>query len=230
MNFRKFRPVLFALPLLAVSAFAQPKLKVLPEQTFDIGDYFKGQKAEHTLTVKNVGNDTLKITEVKTQCGCTATMMSDKVLAPSQEGKLSITFDTHAYMGKVTKQVYLTSNDPAAPRTTIQFTANVMEVLTVSPQMIVFDSAVAGHSMTKTVTLTNPSQKTAIKILSVDANSENMKATLMKMQLMPGEQTQLQAELNADKGGSYNGAIVLKTDNPMSPTISIQYNALVHRK
>ena len=226
----KFRLVLTILPLLAVSAFGQPKLKVLPEQTFDIGDYFKGQKAEHTLSVKNVGSDTLKISDVRAQCGCTATMLSDKILAPNQEGKLSITFDTHAYMGKVTKQVYLTSNDPASPRTTIQFTANVMEVLTVSPQMIVFDSAVAGRNMTKTVTLTNPSQKTAIKILSVDSNTGNVKATLMKMQLMPGEQTQLQAELMADKGGSYNGAITLKTDNPMSPTITINYNALVHRK
>ncbi len=230
MTVRMISAAAATLTLLAGAALAQPKLKVLPEQAFDMGDFYQGQKAEHVLTIRNVGTDTLKIAEVKAQCGCTATMMTEKVLAPKQEGKLSITFDTHAYTGKVTKQVYVTSNDTSAPKTTIQFTANVTQVLNVSPSYLMFNDSKVDSTYTKLVTISNPSQKQAIKILSVDTKSDALKATLMKNQLMPGEQTQLQAVFHPSKSGTTQGGIELTTDNPVMSKFEIKYSSWVTRK
>ena len=226
----RFSIILTALTLCAVAAFAQPKIKVLLESIFDIGDYYQGQKAEHNLTIKNVGKDTLRIADVKAQCGCTATMMAEKILAPNQEGKLSITFDTHSYTGKVTKQVYITSNDTSAPKTTIQFTANVIQVLSFNPQFLSFDNCRVDTTYTKVVTISNPSQKQTIKILSVDPQSDQLKVTLMKNVLMPGEQTQLQAVYHPIKSGTTNGAIEVATDHPLMPKFEIKYYSWVNRK
>jgi hypothetical protein len=218
------------LALCASSLYTQPKIKVLPEPMFDIGDYYQGQKAEHLLTVKNVGTDTLKIADVKAQCGCTATMMAEKVLAPGQEGKLSITFDTHSYTGKVTKQVWITSNDTSSPKTTIQFTANVTQVLSFSPTYLGFNDIKADSTYTKTITITNPSQKQSVKILTASSKSEMLKVEIMKNQLMPGEQTQLQAVFHPTKSGTFTGDIELTTDHPLMPTFVIKYSAWVNRK
>lgn len=217
------------LSLFAVSVFSQPKIKV-SESVFDIGDYYQGQKAERLLTVKNVGTDTLRISEVKAQCGCTATMMTEKTLAPNQEGKLSITFDTHNQAGKVTKQVYISSNDAAAPKTTVQFTANVMQVLNLTPSFLSFDNSKADSTYTRMVTVANPSQKQSIKILSVDTKSDMLKATIMKSQLMPGEQTQLQAVFHPNKSGTFQGSIELLTDHPLQQKFEIKYYSWVNRK
>src|SRR5881409_3051437 len=100
--------VLCFIVLLSITGMiAQPKIQAEGGTTLELGDVFNGTKAEHLVTIKNVGTDTLKILEVKAQCGCTAAMMTATKLAPSASGKLSISFDTHNYNGKVTKQVYV---------------------------------------------------------------------------------------------------------------------------
>ncbi|HUL45180.1 MAG TPA: DUF1573 domain-containing protein [Bacteroidota bacterium] len=216
--------------LLVTAGFAQPKLKVLPEAIFDIGDYYQGQRAEKKLSVKNVGTDTLRISDVRAQCGCTATMMTDKILGPGKEGTLSITFDTHAYDGKVTKQVYITSNDASSPKTTIQFTANVMKVLTFTPDFVSFDQCKVDSTYTRLITITNPSKTQSIKILSLDVKSDQIKTSLFKNELMPGEQTQLQVTFRSDKAGTFSGSIELSTDHPLMPKFDLKYNSWVNRK
>ncbi|MBI1806516.1 MAG: DUF1573 domain-containing protein [Ignavibacteria bacterium] len=212
------------------SMFSQPKIKAIPEGALDLGDYYQGQKAEKVMLIKNVGKDTLRISDVKAQCGCTATMMTEKTLAPNAEGKLSITFDTHNYNGKVAKQVYVSSNDTSTPKLTIQFTANVMQVLNLTPAFFSFDNAKVDSTYTKTITIANPSQKQGIKILSVDTKFDQIKISLMKNQLMPGEQTQLQAVFHPVKSGTYQGVVELTTDNPLQPKYEVKFYSWVNRK
>jgi hypothetical protein len=223
-----FMIALFA--VVCTVAIAQPKIEAIPGTTLDLGDYYRGQKPEQLITLKNVGTDTLRISEVKAQCGCTATLLSKKVLGPSQEGELKITFDTHSYSGKVTKQVYVSSNDSTTPKLTISFTTNVLEVLTINPGYFAFDQAKLDSTYTKTLTITNPSQKQAVKITSIKSPSDQIKVTLMKNELMPGEQTQLQATFHAAKSGTDNGVIELTTDQALQPKFEVRFYAWVNRK
>lgn len=209
---------------------AQPKIKILPGTTLDLEDLYKGQKIERIVTVKNAGTDTLRISNVKAQCGCTATFMSEKNLGPSDTGQLSIIFDTQNQLGKVTKQVFITSNDTSQPKLTIQFTANVIEVLKMSPPSFVFDKAVVDSSYTKAITISNPSRDRAIKILSVEPKFENLKVTMMKNTLMPGEETQIQAVFTSTKAGTAQGFIELMTDHPMQKKFEIRVFSWVNRK
>jgi hypothetical protein len=216
--------------LCAAGVIAQPKIEVSTGPTLDMGDVYSGQKAERITFVKNVGNDTLLITEVKAQCGCTATFMTEKKLAPKDSGKLSISFNTNGVNGKASKEVYVSSNDPSNPKVTIRFSANVLNVLDVTPKMLAFDQAKVDSSYTKVITVSNPSAKDAVKILSVTSKFEQLEVSLMKNQLMPGEQTQLQAVLKPLKSGTLNGTIEVMTDNPNQPKYEIRVVAFVNRK
>ena len=217
---------------LAFSAYAQPKIKVLEGTQLNFGDVFNGKKAEKVISIQNVGTDTLRITEVRAQCGCTAALMNDadKRLGPNQTGKLSIAFDTHNYHGPVSKQVYISSNDTSNAKVTVTFTTNVIEVLQFDPRQFSFDNLKIDSSSSRTITITNPSDKTPVKILSIDCKSPALKLTVMKNQLMPGEKTQLQAVYTPDKSGTFQGDVEITTDHPVNPKLTIKYFAWVNRK
>jgi hypothetical protein len=225
---------LIALCLIALNALvAQPKIDVVGGTMLDFGDSYVGQKVSRIVTVKNTGKDTLHITDVKAQCGCTAALMSDadKIVPPHGTGKLSISFDTHNYGGtKVSKQVYISSNDTSQPRVTITFTTNVLKVLDVDPALLSFDNMKLDSTYTRTLTVGNPSPKNSLKIISVDPKVPEISVTLMKNELMPGEKTQLQAVYHATKTGTFQGMIELTTNDPVNPKISINYYAWVNKK
>lgn len=222
---------LFAITLLLTANLAgQPKIKVVQGTMLEFGDYYQGMKAERVVQVKNVGTDTLRITDVKAQCGCTATLMTNKILGPGQQGDLNITFNTEHYTGRVTKQVYLTSNDTSTPKLTISFTANILQVLTINPPYFAFEQCKADSTYSRSITITNPSQKQSIKITSVTSGSDMVKLNLLKNELMPGEQTQLQATFHPTKSGSQQGAIEINTDSPIQPKFEVRYYSWVIRK
>ncbi|MBI1803533.1 MAG: DUF1573 domain-containing protein [Ignavibacteriae bacterium] len=218
--------------LVVTGVLAQPKIDVVGGTQLDMGDVFQGHKAERVLTIKNTGKDTLKISDVHAQCGCTAAMMTDadKRLAPGQTGKLSISFNTSSYSGKVSKQVYVTSNDTSNTRLTVTFTTNVLNVLIFEPKMLSFDNMKLDSTYTKTVTITNPSSKVAVKIASADSKSPMLTITLMKNELMPGESTQMQAVYKATKTGTYQGQVEFTTDNQVQQKVNLSYYAWINRK
>lgn len=213
------------------SLFAQPKIKAIPGTQLELGDRFQGQKAEQIVTIVNEGKDTLKILNVKAQCGCTATLIDKKELGPADSGKLSITFNTENQSpGKVSKQVYITSNDTTNPKLTITFSANVIQVLKLNPAYFTFDNAKVDTTYTKICTITNPSTSQGIKILSVTTKFENLKVTLMKNALMPGEETQLQAIFTPTKSGTSQGIIEIATDHPQQKKFEIKVYSWVNKK
>ncbi|MBI4547371.1 MAG: DUF1573 domain-containing protein [Ignavibacteriae bacterium] len=216
--------------LFVVGLFAQPKIQVLPGTQLEYGDIYQGKKVEKIVTIKNVGTDTLHISNVRAQCGCTATMLTQNTLAPNDSGKLQITFNTDNQNGKVSKQVYVSSNDSTNPKLTITFSANVLKVLNLTPSFFAFNNSKVDSTYTKTITIMNPSSKEAIKILSVDTKFDQIKVSLMKNQLMPGEQTELQAVFHPTRPGTYQGVIEMLTDNQMQPKIEVKFNAWVNRK
>ncbi|NUO83730.1 DUF1573 domain-containing protein [candidate division KSB1 bacterium] len=109
-----------ALALFLNSALAQesqtsvkgPKIQLV-ENNYDFGTVTQGPAVKHTFKFKNVGTDTLRIEQVKTSCGCTAAE-SSKIIAPQGEGQIDVTFNTANQMGRVSKTVFIYSNDVEA--------------------------------------------------------------------------------------------------------------------
>src|ERR1041385_3351827 len=96
------KPLLFFVTIFLTcvsGALAQPKIQAVGGTTYDFGDAYTGNKVDRLITVRNIGTDTLRITDVKAQCGCTAAMMTQKSIAPGDSGKLSISFNTSGYGG-----------------------------------------------------------------------------------------------------------------------------------
>jgi hypothetical protein len=103
------------LMLTVSSVWSAPNL-VIPEGEFNFGWVPQHSKVSHTFELKNLGDDTLRITRVIPGCGCTKAPLNKDVLAVGETAELEIIFSTGRYNGKVSKSPKVETNEGRAPK------------------------------------------------------------------------------------------------------------------
>ena len=106
------------------STLKAPRM-ILNENQHDFGTVKEGQVLDLKVAFKNTGDGELKIGDVKTSCGCTAAVVSNKNISPGGAGELRIELDTANREGKITRTVTVNSNDPVQPAQTITLFVNI---------------------------------------------------------------------------------------------------------
>jgi hypothetical protein len=106
----------------AVSAVPQIYFK---ETRYDFGKVKEGDIVEHTFTFKNSGNAPLDIKDVRTSCGCTAALLSNKRIEPGKEGTLKVELDTKNRLGKLSRTITIVSNDVNEPNKVLTILASI---------------------------------------------------------------------------------------------------------
>src|ERR1051325_7122601 len=70
---------------------AQPKLEIVGGSAIQFGDFYSGlTSVKHAVTIRNLGNETLRIDTVIATCGCTAALSSSKRIAPHDSAQVAI--------------------------------------------------------------------------------------------------------------------------------------------
>lgn len=225
--------IIAALLFLSAPLFSQAKLSFEGEgKPLNFGDVYAGNKLTHEVVITNKGRDTLHITNVRAQCGCTATLLKENTIAPGDSTHMTVTFDSKNYPPqKVVKHVYVTSNDTATGGIrTLEFVATIYSALTLDPVFFSFNQARVDSEYRKTLKIVNTS-KAPITIESIKLRDkvDFLKLSLGKKHLDPGESTELAAVLLASKAGSFQGIIDMKTNNPDQKNVEIRYLAWVNR-
>jgi len=101
--------------LLSLSVPAQPVLN-MPVENFDFGFTPQNASVSYDFWLHSDGKDTLKITRVKTSCGCTKAPLERDILAPGDSTRLEIIFTTGRYKNKVRKTTYVATNSDQVAR------------------------------------------------------------------------------------------------------------------
>lgn len=97
----------------------------LSKRTHDFGRVKEGKLLELDIIVRNSGKSDLEIKKVNASCGCTAALLSEKVIQPGGNGNLHIELDTSNLEGKKTRTLSILSNDPLNSRMLITLFVNV---------------------------------------------------------------------------------------------------------
>ena len=129
--------ILVGIVILAVSMFfgyfylisnRVPTIEVSPP-TKNLGDVTK-EGFSYTFTVKNTGRKPLLINRVSTSCGCTLATIESENIQPGESTGLLVTFNPklmkEEIKGKVSRTIFIKSNDPENPEVEIKITANVV--------------------------------------------------------------------------------------------------------
>jgi len=87
---------------------------VFSEEIHNFGSLNAGEVVSFTFIFSNEGTKTLTITEVDSGCGCTEVKMENKTIAPGQEGRIEVIYNSAGEVGRQLKTITLFSNaEPA---------------------------------------------------------------------------------------------------------------------
>ena len=125
------------------AASETPKIR-FNEPHHDFGEAQAGEDVEHTFTFENVGGAVLTVTKVRTSCGCTAALISEKEIPPGGTGEIKTTFLTKGYQGEVKKSLTVESNDPEHELVRLTIGGKVLSEVTVWPRYLNWGSIIQG--------------------------------------------------------------------------------------
>ncbi len=183
---------------------------------FDFGKVYKGQKVEHIFKFVNRGTSDLEINKVKTSCGCTAAILSDKIIPPGETGEIKTTFSTGSYRGKAKKSITVKSNDPKNLSYMLTISGEITELITTDPKRINFGSVYAGVETEKAITVKSD---TDFKINKVTPSTPSLTTSITEVN--PNMYVINVTSKGSSKIGRFSGAINVETDNSLQPKVTI---------
>lgn len=198
----------------------------------DFGVVNKGQRVTHDFKIRNAGDATLEITEVRPSCGCTVAEF-DKTIAPGQEGKITATVDTRNFKGGIAKAVRVFTNDADNPQIDLVIKANVRSQVEVDPGYARF-VAVYGEPQKTSVQSVWSEEHPDLEISKVDSPYKFVKVSYREAEegerLRGVDGRQWQIEVNLDQNapvGPMADFIVLTTNHPKLKTMRIPISGFV---
>jgi hypothetical protein len=216
---------IFFLPIIILFqyiAYAQPTITIIGGTNADFGTLYRGERIEKKLTIKNEGNDTLNIANVSASCGCTAAMMSEKIIAPGDSGTLNVGFNSENFSGKVQKIITITSNDPQNSALQFRFGVNILEELSVDPRTLIIREAKKNENVSTTLKIKNTS-KSPISLLSWSSENKNVSMELPQEPLQPSEETTLTIKYSCKEAGYVNSTFDIVTDAKRQSKLTVNF-------
>ncbi len=95
--------------------------------TVDLGKIKGSTQNEVEFKFKNEGKSDLLIRFIRSTCGCTAVQQGTQGVGikPGQTSTIKAVFNSGSYSGKVTKAIYVYTNDPKNSESVLMLTADV---------------------------------------------------------------------------------------------------------
>ena len=188
----------------------------------DLGEVGPGTSHNFAFEFTNKGDAELKITKTHAPCGCTVPNLKKKKYAPGESGKIDVKFKASKGPGKVTKSLFVYSNDKESSKIELLIKCNVVLKVKASPESLELklDEPNAGG---RAITLTSlndkefsiKSVKTASKVAVFDFD-KTKKAKVVSFKPI----------FNIDKlRNKLNGAIIVELDHPDCSSIIVRYEA-----
>ncbi len=197
---------------------------------YDGGNAWEGEPVSHIYKFKNTGSAVLHINRVRTSCGCTAALVSQKEIKPGESGEIKATFNTKRYRGHQKKSIYVSSDDPKHSNLRLQLAVTVLTAAHLSPRSVNFREVTRGGEASQTVQVIP--DVTDLKITGVSASPDLFQAKIVSQ---PGgkdkEPGKIEITLNPQASvGRHSGSLIVKTDHPRAPQLTARLYARISGK
>lgn len=102
-----------------------PIVQVKGDNIYDWGMVLEGASLSHDFILKNIGDQVLNVKKVKAGCGCVSAKISRKSIDPGEEAIVTVEYRGRPLTSKEVLQVWVETNDPQNPVTTLVMTGRV---------------------------------------------------------------------------------------------------------
>lgn len=195
------------------------------EPEFDFGVVDNIEYIDHTFIIKNVGDTTLEISNVRPACGCTVANLSEKMIAPGGQSELTARLSIKGRSGPQSKAIMITSNDPENPQYRVNLSGNIQPAVQVSPDRLIFGQMSPGQQAELFIELTGISPD-PFTVLKIETNDPHLISTAETIE--EGKRHRISAKLTAPENvGPMNAVIRITTDHPTRQIIEVPVAANV---
>lgn len=221
---------------LAPSIQAQEK-KAAPKIAFDskdkdFGKIEEGKDKDFAYTIKNVGTANLRIFRLNSPCGCIELKMKQKVIPPGGSVQLEGKFITKGRIGKQDKAIFVYSNDPTTPISSLKCKLLIESGVRVDPRSVSFGEIKPKSKLTRKLTIESHLEHALkikkITVVGADAVSCKMSRPKSKSLNLPngkkGYLTTIVVELKVNVKklkGDISGKLEIETNSVKSPKITV---------
>ena len=203
-----------------------PKI-VSPEPVYDFGTLDNETKVQHDFIIRNVGDATLNIKNVRTSCGCTVAQPEKKVLEPGEETKVATTLSLRGRQGPTKKSVTVESNDPVTPMLRLDLEGTAIAPIMMDPRTVNFGRIDDDEVHERTVSLKTTQEDLTFHIESIECPRLPQIQTEVKT-LEDGKSYQIAVRIaEALEPGNRNGTLDIRTDHPKHPFFRVNVFAQV---
>ncbi len=231
MKIRHWFCIFFTLLASVLSASAQDPLaghaaKIFCEEpVYDFGERDNSTEVDHAFVLRNDGDLTLEIGQVRPACGCTVANLSEKSIAPGNSATLTTRLNLRGRNGPQNKTITVESNDPRQPQLILTLKGSAVAELTVSPAQVFFGRLNPDSAVTNAVEVSIRGEEYMTILESrVDAPfyavtheaKEEGKSYLVKVSTIPPL-----------PDGQARGSVYIKTSHPRHAEFSIPVAAFV---
>lgn len=208
--------------LTATVAMSQPKLSI-DKQEIDLGIVYRGAVKKASFSIKNIGNEPLKILQMVPSCGCTALKRPKEILEPGESDLVEVEFSSATFRGRVeSKRVDIQTNDPTAEYATVLLSADVREELAPvqGSSLAWFGAVPLGKAVEYKISFRNVTDR-AIAIKGFKSPTRRATAKWNKVRLAPQDSVDITIVLTPDREGYTSDHIDIETDSKNQPTVSV---------
>ncbi len=187
----------------------------------DFGEQWVGGTMKHAFEVRNIGEKTLKILNVKPGCGCTLAGKYDKVIEPGAIGKIPVSVNSRKLYGKFRKTIRVSTDDPANQSATLSIAGEIKHYVEVAPRSANFRQLKPTEEKDVTLKLKNNGDQPLQLTLAKPKLSDSF--TVEIVENVPGREFDLVVHARPPyKEGRISGTINLKTNNPKQADLKIR--------
>jgi len=193
------------------------------EELWDFGVINQEEVVTHVFEVRNLGETELVISKVRSSCGCTAALVSSSEVAPGSSSEIKVIFNSSGFRGKISKYIYVESNDPDEPVSKLTITATVEA----PPQPIIeliedswdFGLVTEGERPTYTLSVLNTGEQELL--LSKITTSPHCTAELLSTNsILPGKMGKISICCDSTgQKGPVKEYLFIDTNDPFGETI-----------
>lgn len=212
--------VLF-LSVVGLQAAPAPRL-VVDESVYFFGERSNTESVEHTFRLRNEGNVSLEIRNIRSSCGCTIGRVSRKTLEPGESSEITATLDLRGRRGPQHMVLTVETNDPQLPFAQLQMRGTAIQEIQVQPSSLFAADLAPGRSGEWTVSITGqPGNPFTIKRIERSAPWIHAQPP---RKIQPHEYA-LSVRAEAPKEpGAHQGHVRVHTDHPRFPLLHIPIN------
>lgn len=197
----------------------------IKEKNFSFPKTQRGGKLTHAFKFRNSGTADLVIYDVKPGCGCTVAKY-DELVRPGKEGRIVLTLDTNRLKGSFAKSATVKTNDPDMAEFRLQVAGQIISPFKISPRESIFLHTVEGEQASDRIFIGAEKQE-GFEILNV-SSSLNDYIDVELQDVIKGEKYMISVTTKPKaKAGVYNGKLLVETNNPESPRITVDVSVNV---